>query len=107
MLDQPPERRLDQLFFVPDILEYLFSEYEIAAVDYDARIGYVVDVLYEAAFPEGDYVEGLCRLHAQTACRLTALLKEIYHVRQIQVCQSVGIVGEKRLVPVRGISRRP
>src|SRR5689334_25255233 len=43
LLDQPPERLLDQLLARPDVVEDLTPEEEVAAVDPDIRRPHVVD----------------------------------------------------------------
>ena len=97
-LDQPPERRLDQLLAILEIVEDLGAEDEEAAIDPQIGVGGGLDAIDLAARLHLDEMQAERGAHCEETGDLAALLEGLDHGRQIDVGEAVAVIGEEHLL---------
>src|SRR6476659_8046608 len=97
-LDQPPERRLDQLIAILEVIEDLRAEDEEAAIDPQIGILGSAQAVDLAARLHIDEMQAEGRAHREETGDLAACLEGLNHGREIDVGEAVAVIGEEHLL---------
>ncbi len=98
LLDQPPERLLDELLALADVVEDLPAEDEVAAVDPGRALANVADRLHRASVVGLHEVERVGRAHGEEGGDVVRRAEGLDELRERSVRQRVAVVGEEHVV---------
>src|SRR5690348_4483122 len=106
-LDQPAERRLDQLVALGHVVEDLLPEDEEPAIDPEVRILAVAQSVDLSAFVDVHQMQAERRPDRQKAADLAAGPEHLRHLLQVGVAETVAVVGVEHFLAGNVIAHGP